>query len=63
MNNKQEEVLRLLVEIFSRVRLNHKLNVYKIKEQFNELSLEDHEWSDIEDHVIEIIKKLEKLNI
>jgi hypothetical protein len=61
MNNKQKEIVELIIEIFSNLRLDVKY-LYIIKEKFNVLSSDDHEWSEIEDHVIEIIKKLDKIH-
>lgn len=61
MNNKQKEIVELIVEIFSNLRLDVKY-LYIIKEKFNVLSSDDHEWVEIEDRVIEIIKKLDKIH-
>lgn len=61
MNEKQKEISDLIVEIFTDLSFNVK-NLYKIKERFNVLSSDDYEWSDIEDHIFEIIKKIEKIH-
>ncbi len=61
MNDKQKEIADLIVQIFSHLRLDVKY-LYTIKEQFNVLSFDDHEWSEIEDHVFEIVKKIEKIH-
>lgn len=61
MNEKQKEISDLIVEIFTDLSFNVK-NLYKIKERFNVLSSDDYEWSDIEDHIFQIIKKIEKIH-
>ena len=60
MSNKQQEIADLIVEIFRNLKFDVKY-LYIIKEKFNILSSDDHEWSDIEYHIIEIIKKLDKI--
>ena len=61
MNEKQKEISDLIVEIFTDLSFDVK-NLYRIKERFNVLSSDDHEWSDIEDHIFQIIKKIEKIH-
>lgn len=61
MNKKQKEISDVIVEIFTNLSFDVK-NLYKIKERFNILSSNDYEWSDIEDHIFQIIKKIEKIH-
>ncbi len=59
MNDNQIEIVDTISIIFANLPSYKEKDVRRlIQERFNRLEAPDHEWSDIEDHVLGIIQKL-----
>lgn len=54
------ELTKLVIDIFEHLDLNDKKLIPKIKSRFNILDLPDHEWIEVEESIITLIKQLKK---
>ena len=61
MNERQQEIVDLLIDTFKNLKLNDLKYRFKIAEKFNVLSSGDHEWFQIEQSLYQIINNLEKI--
>lgn len=65
MNDKQIEILQMLILSLQTVRLGDDRSFYKerrkIMERFNVLKCDDSEWSPIEDDFLNMLDKIRKI--